>query len=221
MKTCWGITKRIKFCKKPTGGKLLCDQHKSQPKYFVIIAIAGVLFSYVAGIIPKLPLPWENDVYVSPSSVDFHKGDWAAKTPLSVCNRKDKSIHSVYVKIGLVGEGITSESVICTVPNKSTNLEARVGDISFSSDTYRVNAIDSSGREAVFIVLHTIPAGTCREFIVSGSTEVQSHATVSIVSFTEVPKPVLESSKGAMVLFTPPEDIKIKSIDLIVSKKHT
>ena len=221
MRSCFGITKKIKFCKKPTGGKLLCAQHQPQPIYFIIIALTGVLFSYISGILPKPPLPWEKKVCVSPSSITLHTGKWVTKTPLSICNQKREPVHSVWVKIAFVEDGINAESVQITIPDKTTDLDAHVGNVFFSGDTYRINAIDSSGHEGVFIVLHTIPPKSCREFIVSGSIKKQSHATVSVTSYTDVPIPIEESEGKAMFLFTPPEDIKLKSVDVIVNKKQS
>ena len=122
MRSCFGITKKIKFCKKPTGGKLLCAQHKSQPIYFIIIALTGVLFSYIPGILPKPPLPWEKKVYASPSSIKLHTGNWTTKTPLSICNQIKEPVHSVYVKIAIVENGINAESVKITIPKRPPTL---------------------------------------------------------------------------------------------------
>jgi hypothetical protein len=220
MKSCWGITKRVEFCEKPTGGKIFCSHHRSQPIYFIIIAVTGILFSYVSGLIPKLPLSWEKAVYASPSSLSLHKGDWAAKTPISVWNKTSKPIHSVWVKFALIGEGITAESVIVSMPTKSTTLEGQIGDVFVSGDTYRINVIDSSGHEAVFVVLHTIPPATCRELLVSGSAKIQSHATVSVASFADVPTTMLESSGKVAFPFRPPENLKLKGISLLMHKEH-
>jgi len=124
------------------------------------------------------------------------------------------------VKVGLIGEANTAESVIVRMPPKSTNLEGQMGDVFVSGDTFRINAIDSSGHEAIFVVLHTIPPSTCREFLVSGSAKVESNATVAVVSFTDVPNTMLQSSDKVAFPFQPPENIKIKGISLLMRKEH-
>ena len=63
MRTCWGITRKIKFCRIPTGGKWLCLRHRTEPIYFLILAITGICFSYISGLLPKPPLPWEKKIY--------------------------------------------------------------------------------------------------------------------------------------------------------------
>ena len=179
-----------------------------------------MFLSYVSGFIPKPLLLWEKVVYVSPSSITLHKGDWTEKTRISVRNRGEKPVHSVWVKMGVIGKGVTAESVVVKIRSASSDFEGQMGDIVLSGDIYRINAIDSSGREAVFIVIHTIPPGDHREFIVSGSIPAQSRATVKVVSFAAAPHSMLEGPNKLAVPFKPPEDLKVKSISFLLRKEH-
>lgn len=52
MARCWGITKKLHFCDNNAGNKRLCLVHEAQPKYFLAVAFTGILFSYLAGLIP-------------------------------------------------------------------------------------------------------------------------------------------------------------------------
>ncbi len=220
MRTCRGITKKITFCRKPTGGKWLCYQHRRQPIYFIVVALTGVFFSYISGFLPKpkFYLRWENNIYASPSSVTLYKGDWFEKTRITVWNRRDKPVYSVWVKIGVVGEGVTSESININIPPKSSMLEGHVGNFFVSGDTYGISAIDSSGHEAVYIVIHTIQPASYIEFIVSGSIPVQSHATVKVLSFSATQETMQERENASSFNFKPPENMKIKGIGLIMRK---
>ena len=47
MRTCIGITKSKKwFCRRPTGGKLFCDKHRSQPFWWFAGALFAILLSF-------------------------------------------------------------------------------------------------------------------------------------------------------------------------------
>lgn len=76
MDTCWGITKKIRFCKKPTGGKWLCDKHRAQPKYLLFLAATSIFFSYISGL---LPAPWK-DKPVVPAVVQGNVGNTVVVT---------------------------------------------------------------------------------------------------------------------------------------------
>jgi hypothetical protein len=58
MGKCWGITKKLRFCKNDAGEKILCLTHESQPKYFLLmVVIIPILISYITGLIPN---PWKS-----------------------------------------------------------------------------------------------------------------------------------------------------------------
>jgi hypothetical protein len=65
MGKCWGITKKLRFCRNETGEKFLCHRHAAQPKYLLIIAVTGILFSYIGTLIPN---PWDNENVSDPFS---------------------------------------------------------------------------------------------------------------------------------------------------------
>lgn len=218
MKTCWGITNKIKFCRKSTNGKLFCDQHRRQPIYFIIIAVTGILFSYISGLIPRINLPWETNLYATPESVTLHNGEWAIKTPITVWNRGNNPVLAVWVKIGVIGKGVSAASLVINMPPSNSNFSGRIGNILIFSDTYRFDAIDSSGNQAVFIVIRTMPPNTHCELVVMGGVPVKSHATVKLVSSSTKESTILESAGKVAFSFVPPENMNVKSISLVMKK---
>lgn len=57
MGKCWGITKRVRFCRINAGEKWLCQKHAAQPRYFLVVALTGIFFSCIAGLMLNA---WEN-----------------------------------------------------------------------------------------------------------------------------------------------------------------
>ncbi len=65
MGKCWGITKKLRFCRSNAGENWFCHKHTVQPRYFLIVALTGIAFSYFAGLIPK---PWKVTITHDPLS---------------------------------------------------------------------------------------------------------------------------------------------------------
>ena len=78
MGKCRGVTKKLRFCKRNAGEKWFCSKHAAQPRYFLIVALTGVAFSYFAGLIPK---PWKEKVAVIPDPLSQHVGTLEPKYP--------------------------------------------------------------------------------------------------------------------------------------------
>jgi len=93
MGKCWGITMKLRFCGINAGEKRLCHKHAAQPKYLMMIAITGILFSYIAGLIPK---PWENKNVIVPEPLSKQIGTLKPKYP-----RINKSSGESYTSVGM------------------------------------------------------------------------------------------------------------------------
>lgn len=65
MGRCWGITRKRKRCKNNAVRRWFCDKHAVQPICFLVLVLAPIFYSYIAGHIPKL---WENKVVPDPLS---------------------------------------------------------------------------------------------------------------------------------------------------------
>lgn len=68
MARCWGITKKLNRCRGDGGSRWFCHIHEAQPRYFLVIAVSSIIFSYIAGI---LPLPWRSAEIASLTPGDF------------------------------------------------------------------------------------------------------------------------------------------------------
>lgn len=157
-------------------------------------------------------------VFASPPEVVLHRGSWAAKTPVVIANQGNRTVYSVWVKLALTGDGVAAASVAIVPDLRTTELQARVGDIKVEADLVRFDALDSHGKEAVFLLFHSLPPKTQREIVVSGSVPVPSSATVELAGFADEPSAVLEAEGKASIPFTPPEDIKITGTALLMSR---
>jgi hypothetical protein len=157
-------------------------------------------------------------LFASPSALSLHHGEWTVKTPVMVINRGSKLAHSVCLKLTLDGTGVTAESVSIESNLRSTSLEGQVQDISVQSDLFRVDAVDSHDKEAVFLVFHTIAPNSHREIIVSGSIAVPSKATVELAAFDDTPTALLEGAGGVSLPFKLPETVTVKAISLLMRR---
>jgi len=158
-------------------------------------------------------------LFVSPTTVLLHHGEWAVKTPVMLINRGSKPVYSVWIKLALDGNAITAESVIVDSLSRSTSLEGNLENITVHGDLFRVDALDSHNKEVVFLVFHTIAPNTHREIILSGSIAAPSNANVEIASFDETPTPLLEGKDGVSFPFKPPENLRVKSISLVMKRR--
>jgi len=67
-RTCIGITKELKFCRKSKSGRFFCHKHRRQPIHFSVAAFLAILFSYIAALIP---VPWKATEIAPNKNVDF------------------------------------------------------------------------------------------------------------------------------------------------------
>jgi hypothetical protein len=157
-------------------------------------------------------------IYVSPSTAVLHSGEWAIKTLILAVNKGSRPLHSVWVKLKISDGGIVAESIITDISPPPTSLKGIAGPISLFADM-RMNAIDSLGYESVFIVFHTIPPFSIREFVVSGSLPTPSRVTVEIASFEMTPVNLSEKSGQVAIPFKPPEKLKIKGMAFLMRRE--
>jgi len=93
MGKCWGITKKLGFCGINAGEKRFCQKHAAQPRYFLIVGLTGILFSYIAGLIPN---PWENKDVIVPDPLSQQIGTLKPKY-----TRTSKSSGESYTSVGM------------------------------------------------------------------------------------------------------------------------
>lgn len=99
MGKCWGITKKLRFCRCNAGERWLCRKHEAQPRYFAIVALISMALSYSAGLIPK---PWKDEVDAIP--------DRSASSDLPQAVRTE--MNTILEKLSSVAGGVSLDPVL-------------------------------------------------------------------------------------------------------------
>lgn len=157
-------------------------------------------------------------VSLEPKRVLLAKGMWRVKSSIRLANRSRRDAYSVWVKISPDKRDVESDSIEVEMMGRSTALRGQVGRLAVSADSVRVDCVDASGREAVFLMLHSLEAGTSRELILSGTTSIEHGVELSVSSFSFKPAPVLEQPNRAALPLIFPEAIRAKSVRLLFAR---
>lgn len=187
VKTCLGITKELRFCRKPKTGRFYCHVHKRQPLHFLVAASLAIVFGYVAALIP---LPWktprQQPPIVSPALVRLHTNDSAVHTLVEVRNPNDFPVYSVYLQ--LLSKDVSSESIKVEMDKGDPLLEIAAGEsLKVSQDTIRIDGTIPSMGDVVILRIFAIPSKESKRFMVFGTQPVDSSASLSIESWQKTP----------------------------------
>ncbi len=153
-------------------------------------------------------------VSVDPRVARLHTGLWSVRTPVRVLNRTSVNLFSIWLKITPDRVAVDSRSIEVEGGPPTTALRGNVGPISVAADVIRIDCLDANDREAVFLIIHTLPGYSSREFIVQGTTSLATQAEFEIASFKREPDPLLEKPDETAIPLAPPESIRIKSTSL-------
>lgn len=151
-------------------------------------------------------------VTVSPTSLRLHSGEWSVKTPVLITNRSDRPIYEVAVKLEVATPGVPSESVEIVPDAPTTSLQGSARGIIWRADLLILDCIDSGGREAIAMILHTLGPKQSREIVVEGTSHLRSDAEVKVWSFKTKPTEVLETAGKVALPFSVGEDMKVKGV---------
>lgn len=131
-------------------------------------------------------------ISVSPSSARLHTGEWAVRTPVIVSNRSESPLYNIQLRILIETEGVISSSVQIDPGAETTNLRGEAGGIIFSPDVIRLDMTGLDGKEFILLTIHTIGARQDREIIIWGSVQIESTASIQVLSFDTRPSELLE-----------------------------
>ena len=217
-KTCWGITKKLKFCRKSTGGKLLCDQHKNR----LIIYLISLLFTIFITFLPDLyKLLVHNKLIITPRQVALNYNGWSNTTPITVTYNGNEPIYSVWIKISIEGK-INIDSISFTFPEFKEIPEVQFSKIIVTNKVFIIKGSDAVNKDAIYLCLDEMHQNSNFDFIISGQktkTIDDSYASLKILSFDKTPANLFNKENEAGFPFkSPPENIILKSITVRMRK---
>ena len=109
-------------------------------------------------------------ILAKPKEFEIHSGQWSRRVPVRITNPTDRDLYSVWIKLSFDRMNVEAKSVVVDAGVATTGLTGYIGPVAVSGDVFRWTAIDAAGRQAVYVVIHTMPARSGRELIVSGTT---------------------------------------------------
>lgn len=160
-----------------------------------------------------------HSVAVAPSTIRLHSGEWAVKTPLTVTNFGNEPVYSVQIKLELDPPDLDPRSIHVDLGDPTTRIEEPISWASISPDAILLFFEDSSGKQCLSIILHTIPPNLSREVQVAGTKPLKSSASLVLWDFKSKPPEVLRKGGKVALPLSVPEDVKAKGLALLIRKR--
>ena len=172
---------------------------------------------------PSVPLP-KNPVSVSPSRIDLGHGEWRTKSLLNVFNREYRFYYEVWVKMGIESDEVQSNHIGIQLVRGHDDLKLSAGFVEVSASIWMMHCIDEAGKKATFLIIGSIEPHAVYTFEICqlpscnlSSTKPHSlHFTIS--SFSNEPAITREGPDEAHFNFTPPENIKMLALSLLLRR---
>jgi Flp pilus assembly protein TadD len=171
MKNCIGITKDLRFCRRPKSTQFYCHLHKRQPFYFLVTAIVAIALSYVAGLIP---VPWKTErpkpqIVLSSDRIDLGSGTKKTINNFSARNIGEVDLYQVTVKLQLNSTtlSVTNDDIQVEMIDVPKNMEMPIpipGDplrqVIAADQCSVVPGLDTAHHEALWIIIDHLPPKT-------------------------------------------------------------
>lgn len=172
---------------------------------------------------PYAPLP-DCPIIISPQEIVLGSEDWETVLQLNLFNKTDAFLYQVWIKINIKSESITPHDIPLSSQIDSENYKLKIKNIEINPAIYTVHALDQNNEKTSFIVLDCIKPK--RDYNVkitidpidkSGVNDILSFF-VSSFSTTPNIKRTKKHKRTAAFSFTPPENITVKSVSLLLRK---
>lgn len=157
-------------------------------------------------------------VTLSPPSIKLFSGGWAVKNQVIIHNRNDIHLYNVALKI-LPSANIATTSINLKFENQDGLMVGELGDINVSPEIIKAHVTDSKNNSALAVYFHTIKAHETKTIIISGTTETESTADLTIWSFETDSPTLLEQNGKVAVPIKFPENIKLHSLEIFMKKQ--
>ncbi len=173
---------------------------------------------------PTKALPMR-PISISPNSFRLAAGVWKTKLTLKVSNTCDSALYEVAVKVAILLDGIRSVDIRVDGYKRALELTHPVGDVEFAADLIRLDGVDSARHQAFVIYIHSIdPGETITMNITNGgsaplSPQVDQHAVISLLGFSEDPSEMLVQENHAAFRFKSYEDWEATGMGVMLKRK--
>ena len=157
----------------------------------------------------------EQNLVVSPEVIDLGKGDWKAKCQFSIHNPTDVFFYGLWLKLSINSESLSCVDFEVIPPNNLPSTLFQVENGSVNLSLVRLDGIDPSGKESIYLILDTLAPGMTYTFeLVNNSTNdlpssVHS-ANFSILKYSSKPFSKMQGDvSGFMKIGSPPENFSM------------
>ena len=172
----------------------------------IMVTVACFVFSLMRS---------NQDLVVSPDLIELGKGDWKAKSQFSIHNPTDKFFYGLWLKLSINSESLSYVDFEVIPPNNLPPTLFQVEHGSVNSSLVRLDGVDPSGKESIYLILETLAPGTTHTFeLVNNSTNdlpSSAHsANFSILKYSSKPLSKMQGDvSGFMKIGSPPENLRV------------
>lgn len=133
-------------------------------------------------------------ISATPPSIRLHTGEWQVRTPVTVFNHSESTLHSIQIQILIQSTGVPCTSVRFDPGPPTTSLRGETSGFIFSPDVFAMAMTGFDGKEFVVLTIHTLGPKQGREISVWGTVAVPSTADVRVLGFDTNPTELLQRS---------------------------
>jgi hypothetical protein len=161
-------------------------------------------------------------VAVNPRAISLSSGGWTTRSFLTVNNKVESPVFSVYVKITVRSDKVKASDLKIEPTLRSRLPEVSVGNlVNLGVDVIRANGLDAEENEVVFLIITLLEALESRTFVVENTKALETpehKLLLEVHSFESEPPVVLRKPNTASYPLSFKEPVRVKSISMLMSR---
>ena len=172
---------------------------------------------------PYSPLP-SSPVVISPSEISISSGEWSTVSQIDIFNKTDKFLYQVWLKFIINSKIIKPDDIEISLGQNSDDSKLNIGNIELNQQMYKVHASDSKNEDVLYLVIDKLKPKISYQIDLAINPEINAETgdslTLYISSLSAQPstKNKKKDESAVSYSFTPPENMKMHSVSLMMNK---
>jgi len=186
--------------------------------------IIGVLITILILIGNWLYNRLKDPIVVSPKEIIHKSKQWDERVTFNVFNRTEKMLYSIWVKLLIIDTNVKPEDIEIESEFGDKFNPIDLGNISIDFDIIRFDCLDSIKKECIYLLLRNLSSKEPKSLLLNLKSKINndelstSKINLKIYSYSKEAPRLLTQKDQIAYPFKPPENIKFKSIYLLMKR---
>ncbi len=179
-----------------------------------------ILLGIAAILIPLggyLYLKFREPIAVSPKRITHTTKEWSERIPFTIYNRSDEAIYNIWIKLLMVGIDIDFKDIELQPKFGGKFQKIDLSNFTANFDIMRFDCLDNCKKDSIYLLLRDLNPQTTKPLTINIKASKSENNQIlkiflQIKDYSKEGARVLTRKNDNSYPFTPPENIKLKTI---------